>query len=367
MPITLVTGLPGNGKTLFALSHTKERAERENRPVYYSGIKDLKLPWIEIDPEKWYDVPSGSIVVIDEGQRVFRPRMHGKEVPVHVAELETHRHKGIDLVLITQHPMLADNAIRRLTDRHMHVMRVFGAEAATIHEWNSVRENCEKPAGRVDSQIIPWKYPKEVYTWYHSAEVHTVKRRIPPKLIMLCILPFILAALIWRLYSSVQSQMKPAPVDQKPVPAGMQSMTAMRGDQASAYQNPVEDAKRFVFERTPRLQGVVHTAPLYDDLTKPTRVPVPAACVVMNKRCQCYTQQGTKLHVGWVQCLQIVQDGFFEEFPRDRESSRREDARIATNRVQHGDVEPPASSAVVVMDADGYGVLGSRGASASQK
>jgi len=80
--IEQITGLPGAGKTLITLARVKELAEKENRQVYYNGITDLKLPWIELDKgEDWYKVPPGSIVVIDEAQRVFRPRGAGAQVP----------------------------------------------------------------------------------------------------------------------------------------------------------------------------------------------------------------------------------------------------------------------------------------------
>ena len=138
--ISLITGQPGAGKTLYALNFVKTRAEKENRPVYYSGISDLKLPWLELDKgEDWHGVPEGSIVVIDECQRVFRPRVNGAAVPEHVSKLETHRHSGIDLVLITQHPMLADNNVRRLVGQHFHVVRAFGTKKATVHEWGEVK------------------------------------------------------------------------------------------------------------------------------------------------------------------------------------------------------------------------------------
>ena len=112
--ITLITGQPGAGKTLFTLQFVRELAEKEKRTVHYSGIKDLRLPWLELaNAEDWYQVPQGSIVVVDEAQRIFRPRGAGSVVPRHVSELETHRHQGIDLFIITQHPMLVDTNVMR--------------------------------------------------------------------------------------------------------------------------------------------------------------------------------------------------------------------------------------------------------------
>ena len=76
----------------------------------------------------------------------------------------------------------------------------------------------------------------------------------------------------------------------------------------------------------PRLPDFPHTAPAYDEVTKPTEAPYPAACVQMGKTCKCYTQQATLLQVSGTVCLQIVAQGFFMDWksakgeysPKDR-------------------------------------------------
>jgi len=137
MSIRLHTGLPGHGKTLMTLDMVNEWATREGREVYYSGIKDLKLSWQEIDPKDWKKCPPKSIVVIDEAQFTFGKVAKADDVP-HIADLTVHRHGGIDIVLITQHPMLLDPFVRRLIDKHVHVVRRWGSQAATLHEWVGV-------------------------------------------------------------------------------------------------------------------------------------------------------------------------------------------------------------------------------------
>lgn len=77
--IYLRTGLPGAGKTLMTLAEVRERASRENRPVFYAGIEILKpeeFPgWLVMDdPAKWYECPDGAIIVHDECQTLYRPR-----------------------------------------------------------------------------------------------------------------------------------------------------------------------------------------------------------------------------------------------------------------------------------------------------
>lgn len=340
--ITLITGLPGNGKTLYALQWVKEKAERENRPVFYSGISELKLPWTEIEPEKWMDCPPGSIIVIDECQRVFRPRTASKAPPDFVARLETHRHDGLDIVLITQHPMLADNAVRRLSGQHFHVIRKWGTQSATVHEWPSVRENCDKSPARKDSIKHAWKYPKAVYEYYRSAELHTVKRNIPMRLWFVLSVPLFIGAAVWYVYGFAT---KKPPIANNGVTGAVSAPVQQSTSAAVAkanYQNSVADAKQFVYERQERVTGLSHTAPRYDEVTKPVSAPRPAACVASKSKCNCYSQQATLLAVPEQLCREIVQRGYYIDFDD------------GSGKLAHN--EPEKASSGVVVRPDSYKV-----------
>lgn len=317
--ITLTTGVPGSGKTLRTLVEVRALAEKESRQVYYAGIKDLMIPgWVEIDAAKWFDCPVGAIIVIDECQTLFRPRGVGSQVPDYVAKLETHRHNGHDLFLVTQHPMLVDSNVRRLVGRHLHVARRFGMARATVLEFPTVRE---QPTVKQDDAVRhEWAYPKEAYTWYKSAEVHTHKARIPFKVWLLLLLPIIIGALVWFVWSRWQDRIQGNDKPQQHDPALHQTVFASGGQ-------PHQPKLGFIEARTPRVPGLVHTAPAYDELTKPTRVPVPAACVEMRGECRCYTQDGTRMPtVPGDMCRQIVRYGYFEEFPRDSGKDRQRQA-----------------------------------------
>lgn len=338
--ITLLTGLPGNCKTLYTIGFVKAWAERENRPVFYSGIPELKIDsWTEIDPEKWYDCPPNSIIIIDECQRVFRPRAATKEPPKHVTELETHRHKGLDLWFITQHPNLADVAVRRLTGRHFHAVRVWGREKSTVHEWAGVRENCDKAAGRKDSIKHAYKFDKSIYGLYKSAEVHTVKRSIPARVFFLLALPFLLIAAVWFVYSlMVKKEPPPNAVSgsiNQAQKLGLSSSSSEPSHSGRAsYTNALSDARQYVYERQPRLVGFPHTAPRYDEITRPVVAPEPAACVSTKEVCKCFTQQATLLDVSAELCRDIVARGYFKDWgekedaqdSRDRKEYRSSDA-----------------------------------------
>lgn len=313
----LVTGLPGAGKTLFTITAVKEQAEKENRQVFYHGIKDLKLPWTPLEkPEEWPLVPPGSIVVLDEAQQLYRQRPAGSSVPPWVSALETLRHRGITLWLITQHPMLLDNHVRRLTGRHLHAIRRFGGMSANVHEFNAVREGVDKPGGRKDSILHVFKYPKKNFGLYQSAEVHTVKRSIPKRAVVLLVLPVALGGIGWICYKNFFGSRSGSAAGAGSAGA-VDASTGQAASRGTGDGGRPKTAEEYVASYAPRLPGLEYTAPVYDEITKPVRAPVPVACVRMHGECGCYSQQGTRLMVEKAQCETIVARGFFMAFDPD--------------------------------------------------
>jgi len=185
--ITIRTGLPGAGKSLFALADYVVRPPdgfAPSREVFVSGVSGLdldRLPGVTLldVPTRWMDCPAGSLVLIDEAQRFFRPRSPGAPVPEHVSALETHRHLGIDLVLITQDPMLLDAHVRRLAGEHFHLKRAFGFNASTQYRWQECKQDPRDYHAKKEAEKSRRKFPKKVYSYYKSAELHTVKKKIP--------------------------------------------------------------------------------------------------------------------------------------------------------------------------------------------
>lgn len=315
--IVLITGLPGNGKTLYALDWVKRKAEKEGRPVFYARIKGLTLPWTAIDPFAWMSCPPNAIVVIDEVQQsddpadpkspsLFGVRQRGAVVPPWAAALETHRHMGIDLVLITQDPMLLDVHDRKLVGLHFHVKRNFGLQRATVHEFGGCRPNVAQSTG--GSVRHEWGFPKEVYAWYKSAEVHTMKARVPTRVWVLLAIPFVIAGLSWFAWSRYLTPDRELPT-LKAATSGSGSAIGGTAGQPSAVGR--KTVAQYVEQFQPRVAGLAYTAPAYDDITRPVSAPYPAACVSMGDKCKCYTTQGTALETGKDLCRQIVSGGFY--------------------------------------------------------
>ena len=314
MPITLVTGLPGHGKTLYTLARWKPEAEKAGRPVFHNNIPGLTIPsWQTWEVKEWEKLPPNSLFIVDEAQFAFPVTGRG-QTPEWVQKLATHRHLGIDFIVITQNPMLLDSFVRKLVDRHFHIVRKFGTKFATVYEFvNGVKDDVAKNRG--DGIRHEFRYPKNVFEWYKSAEVHTVKSRIPARVYMLIVLPILFLALVWLGYQ----RMKPESMQERiggktETTAGPASKmqidesTARRGVGGEhARMTPAEYAQAY----TPRLEGLPHTAPIYDGVTQPKEAPYPAACISTSKRCQCYSQQGTRLDMRDALCRQIADGGFF--------------------------------------------------------
>jgi zona occludens toxin len=337
--ISLLTGLPGNGKTLFALWYIKQKAEKEQREVYYHNIKDLTLPWSVFEAKEWKSLPAGSIVVIDEAQDIFPKMPNGAKLPEFYTDLAKHRHSGFDIYLITQHPSLLDNFVRQLVGQHFHTIRKFGMQRSTVYEWRACQPAPQNPSSHKNAISMKWAYPKEVFTYYKSAEVHTVVRSIPPKLVAAVILVFALLGFGYWSMSSFQKRhgLSEKSSPDKIVESKVESTGAVSESINKAHSfNAIEDAKNYVAMNTARVQGFPQTAPKYDELTKPTTVPVPAMCVQIGDitketpRCKCYTQQATPIEMPFNQCVEIAQHGFFLDF--DPNSGRQQAARAEVSR-----------------------------------
>lgn len=333
--IEIQTGLPGACKTLYTIDRLEtqrradEKAGKVSRPIFYvarsqddrlaPGIVGLKLDaWTKITPEEWHLCPPNSIVVIDEAQKVegFRPRPTSVKAPMWAEPaMETHRSTGIDLILICQHPSQLAVGIRRLCGRHLHAVRKFGAPVSTIHEWGAVKDNCDK--SRADSQQHLYKFNKRAYEYYESAEVHTHKFKIPPKVLgLIAILALVPLLLYWGWRTAGHgfgSELaNPLPASGGPVAGGALGAPAQPPRMmtvTAVYQN-----------LKPRFAGLPYTAPAYDRLTQPIEAPYPASCISMGPAwpCRCFSQRQTELDVPRPTCEAIAKKGFFAYWAPDR-------------------------------------------------
>jgi hypothetical protein len=105
------------------------------------------------------------------------------KVPKFIQQYETHRHKGFDFYFITQGPRLLDRHLMDLVGFHIHLYRPFGMKRSVIYEWNAV--NLQPNPSQTKNTAIKktFVFPKRIFKLYKSATVHTVKLRLPWKVI----------------------------------------------------------------------------------------------------------------------------------------------------------------------------------------
>lgn len=183
MPINLVTGVPGSGKTLWAVAWL-DKLSRSGRRIVCNGIKDLAIDhelWDDDMVRDWHKhCKPNDVIVVDEVQRIWPPVSASVKATEDIEQLHVHRHFGVDFVVITQHPNRMNKTIRDLVGRHVHVRRLFGGRRAMLYEW----DHCHNPnAGFRDAVKTPWFYPKRVFQLYTSAELHTKPKAVVPKVL----------------------------------------------------------------------------------------------------------------------------------------------------------------------------------------
>lgn len=314
--ITVITGAPGTGKSAALVSLLTELGK--DRALYVNGIPDLKIDHQELeDPTTWHDtVPDGSIIVIDEVQRVWRPRGPGQKVPDHIAMLETHRHRGLDFYIITQSPSLIDKNVRALTGRHVH-LRDIGLLGRWWYEWPEIAENCA--SGWKNAPIKKrYRLPKKVFGQYKSASVHIKPVRSVPWMLAVMVLALLgTGYLAWRSYGAISGRMTapvPAALTDAPKSSSPSNPLGLQSATAAAPMRPA-----FIDDRVdwiPRVSNRPESAPAFDALRVVAVMPVVsgAICNSAKTKCKCVTQQGTDAGLSHAECREWLENPPFHPY-----------------------------------------------------
>jgi zona occludens toxin len=358
--IILVTGTPGSGKSLYTVSELLAK-QFKDRPLYINGIPDLLLehePLTDEDVENWYDgrVPVNSVIVIDEVQRIWRPRSASVKPPEHITKLETHRHQGIDFVIITQHPQQMDAHVRRLVGRHLHIRRTWGLAASVVYEWDSTSSlsNIKTAQSKV------WRYPKSAYKLYKSSQLHTKAGGKIPFVVWVVVGVAVLFPLVgWQATKRVLVRFTGDGTEAVERTGGPKRSTAPTspGQQPANRDKQPLTVGEYTAQYQPRVAGVLHSAPAYDQLTQVKQVPLPAACIESKKpdwvkkmggSCGCFTQTGSRYTTTQDYCLAVVHNVIFLPFVDPKPAQTAQGAATPP-------VAPPVQQAAPVMGSFGGG------------
>lgn len=282
--ITLITAVPGSGKTLSAIAMIIDGLE-SGRPVFtnINGLVKDKFPnphLLNEAPDDWRDTPEGSLVIYDEAQQAHlypSNAQRGKVEDERLTAMETHRHTGHDLVFITQAPTFVHHHIRKLVGEHIHLYRGRGIGGAMRYEWS---HTCDSPNDRKEQERatgVFWKFPKEHFGYYTSAVMHTHKFKIPYKIVAI----FTVVALILSFVG----------------------------------YNLIANDGLAVLSEPPKVEAqaemLASARPIATDLYSWSSAPVAVSvsgCIANNdkSKCQCYDDDGKTLQLEHAQCLSIL-------------------------------------------------------------
>lgn len=343
--IYLFTGVPGSSKTLNVIKMVCEDQAFKGREVYYHRIKELQLPWIQLDEDEvkaWDTLPHGSVLVVDEAQYLLPARDSRKSMPDWITKMSEHRHSGYDLIFISQSPMLLDAGFRRFVGKHTHIERVFGMQSAKWLTWEKCVSDVEDHFKRKEAVVKRVGFDKKYYGVYKSAEVHTHKRKMPMKVFI----PFIALVVIIGFLVSFVGRWGDRAQELTGADLGHVSSDVQSSIGLGSFGKPatIKTVEQYVDDRTPRLSDVPWSAPVYDELTVPKSFPRPQ-CIRFNLtgKCKCFTQQATPLNISVTACYNYVENGYFDHTKSDDYNSTDKAAANAGDQR----VAPPARGSLL--------------------
>lgn len=348
MPIKVISGLPGHGKTLRMLSILDEEAKKGERPIYVAGVDGLiDGEWTVLDdPSRWSELPDGALVFVDEAWKWFGHLQdaRGAKTPQYVLDLAEHRHRGMDFVWTTQNPSQLYPFARSLIADHTHVVRKAGTSACELYNWPELQDDVKSSHARSRAHKTFWMHPKSIYGMYKSSSLHTIKPSIPRAAILLPLIFGVAALLFAAVGKWLLDKMSPNVAmagdvlqSQAAVPPAMQTSSIVRRERASEdlrYIDPLAYVR-------PRVPGLQWTAPAYDDV--PFGEPPRMFCYISHKTpegvCKCVTEQMTKIALDDDLCRLVVEHGVYDPLQRRDKSGSRDRQQ---QQAHHQDRSNPA-------------------------
>lgn len=317
MSITLITAVPGAGKTLYAVWYLIKKAAEENRVIYTIGIPELVIPtitqsykqfraWPErevIDvpnplqkdlpedekPTRLLNYAEGSLVVIDEVQYLW-PSGGSREPTEDIKYLTKHRHHGLEIVLITQSPQLIHKNVLAVVDKHLHIRKTWAGRQ--LYEWPEYCSTVRAVSSRISAIKKSYKLPKKAFGLYRSASTHIKQTMSVPFIVFL--LPIILLVTGYYMYRSYTNVMA----------------------RTKTFEQVANGEKTNDSPSSPSFASPTPTEPV---INRPLTVAmvsdqvdwsVVSACVSTVEKCVCYGKKAERLSVPAESCRKAIEYGW---------------------------------------------------------
>lgn len=390
MPIKLITGATGDGKSHLAMKMLIEQVAK-GRPCY-TNIEGCILEGVDPIPmndrgeldwqlthrgDEERGLP-GAFVVYDETQKlrdnqkvryfayVSRQKLSDRDV---ISELDYHRHYGYDIVFLTQNPELLHPHLLGFVKEHYHCSRPMNKKQSQVAFWRSIehKPNSEAALKRAEDVYVE-DFDDKVFKLYKSTDVMTDdKTRIPKYIkrlwwIVGIIFSLILLYLVFGNSPFFKASTYKAAVGNKDAQKEISQQFSSKDTQSSPQDLSIECRKAENLNTDQCKQFLTNLgqtngslSPLQQDQinynpSKPYDVqaklnyqvkqrPVFSGCMKSNGRYVAYTQQGTILHdVSQDDCKRLIEHddrpfNYFKEPERQMVARNVERDNISSTQI----------------------------------
>lgn len=358
----LISGQPGNGKTLRAMALMLEEYERNQAAVKegkeqprrfftnITGATRLDNPnafeWVEPIPfaespdslpqrrrPDWRLCPDGAYVLYDEahadgnteGLEEYGVLFPGTGKPgesddPRIRSMSTHRKRGIDLVFMTQWPSKIHHNVRTLLGKHIHMNRAMGLQRAGVLTWTRVQVDPYDETQRDKAEEEIWTFPTDLYSRFLSATIHTAtyKFKVPKRIWGALSSMVAMLVVCWAIWGFVFAPDEAQAEPSKGEAAQAKASLLAGGPPVAAAGAGVGAAADYIERMTPAIPMMPWTAPAFADrqVQSEPRVfcSLAGAGVDANGQhqvasCHCLTEQGTRYRMPRHQCEYLAENG----------------------------------------------------------
>ncbi len=196
---TLISAPPRTGKSLYCMSLIDQLSRKHPNRRIYTNIIGMNYPGVLTinstpeNPFDWRDLPDASIVFFDEAHehpafsaqdllgtaRTDAEKKRKAEILDIGDSLTLHGHFGFDIYLITQNPKLLREQVRAACSVHYVMRRLWGLDVAMIYEFAEVQTYFANATRKQALSVKRFRYPKNLYKYYVSSNVHNIQKRVP--------------------------------------------------------------------------------------------------------------------------------------------------------------------------------------------
>lgn len=319
MSITLITGKPGTGKTVFAVSGYIKPELEKGRIVYTNGIPDLKFSHIELtneDLNRWDErepvegrkgvyeltmIKEDALIVIDEAADVW-PALHLKEIPQFLQYLRKHRKHALDFLLLTQDPHFLHPHVLLNVDKHIHLVTDW--RGTYSYEWAEYCVNPIMPSNQSRAVSKPYKLDKSVFSEFYSATKHLPKqKRSVPKMVYAAVfMLFAVPAMGFMTYATITSKLE-NPIGSNLAKQEEQTEQTTKQGSDTQQQTNVIPVAQPATDNTPVKQSL-------SMLSESVDWGQVAACMSSKSNCICYGHSAQRLNIDPQTCNAAIDYGW---------------------------------------------------------